>query len=116
MKARLRSVALSLADCTVKIVHAVGAAMTKAIAAGAAYFLRSDPQAGEGSLLQLAPKLLIAAAIAGALPALVIVLGFVLLDGTGSAVVPLEARLSDLTNRVEPIEASQMALATRIAA
>jgi F-type H+-transporting ATPase subunit b len=116
MKARLRSVALSLGDCTVKIVHAVGATMTKAIAAGAAYFLRSNSQDGDSPPLQLAPKLFIAAAIAGALPALVIVLGFVLLDGTGSAVVPLEARLSDLTNRVEPVETAQMAPATRIAA
>jgi F-type H+-transporting ATPase subunit b len=115
VKPGLTSAALSLRYDTVKILRKAGAAKMKALAAGADYFMRSNPQAGESPLSQLVPKLLIAAAIAGALPALVIVLGFVLLDGTDSAVVPLEARLSNLSKRVEPIETAQITLATRVA-
>jgi F-type H+-transporting ATPase subunit b len=116
VKARLASVALPFGNCIVKILRETGAAITKAVAARLAYFLRSHPEAAEGPFSSLAPKLLLAAAIAGATPALVIVLGFVLLDGTGSAVAPLEARLAALSQRVEPVETAQIALATRVAA
>jgi F-type H+-transporting ATPase subunit b len=107
---------LSLADLMAKILRETGNLIHKAPVAGAAYFLRSNPQDSESPLLQLTPKLLLAAAIAGALPALAIVLGFMLLDGTGSAIAPLEARLADLSNRLEPVETAQIALATRVAA
>jgi len=116
VKAPLPSIALLLANGMAKILRETGRLINKAAAAGADYFLRSSPQDSESPLLQLAPKLLLAAAIAGALPALVIVLGFFLLDGTGTAIAPLEARLADLSKRVEPVETAQIALAMRVSA
>lgn len=116
VKAGLPSAAQSLKNCMVKILREAGAAIIKAIAAGAGYLRRSGSQNSESHLLQLTPKLLIAVAFAGALPALVIVCGFVFLDGTGSAIVPLDARLSELSKRVEPVETAQVALAARVAA
>ncbi len=116
VKATLPPIALMLANLMAKILRETGSLINKAAAAGAAYFQRSNPQDSESPLLQLTPKLLLAAAVAGALPALVIVLGYTLLDGTGSAIAPLEARLADLSNRVDPVETAQFALAARVAA
>lgn len=116
VKAPVPPNALLLANLTAKILRETGSLINKAAAAGAAYFLRSRPQDSESRLVQLAPKLLLAAAIAGALPALVIVLGFILLGGTGSEIAPVEAQLAGLSKRVDPLETAQIALATRVSA
>lgn len=98
-----------------KTLRDFSAAATQAIAAGTSHF-RSNPEIGESPLLNFAPMLLIAATLAGAAAALVIVLGFAFLDSPRSAILPLEARLTELARRVQPLESARTALTNRVAA
>jgi F-type H+-transporting ATPase subunit b len=115
VKADVQSIAQSRGKSMAKTLRDFSAAATQAIAAGTSHF-RSNPEIGESPLLNFAPMLLIAATLAGAAAALVIVLGFAFLDSPRSAILPLEARLTELARRVQPLESARTALTNRVAA
>jgi len=70
---------------------------------------------GHGHLSPLS-WLLIAASVSGASAALVIVIGFAILDNTGAALAPVKERAAALSTRLDAIERAEVDLARRSAA
>ncbi len=78
----------------------------------------SKPKAAKLAGTHLSPLnwLLIAAGFTGAAAALVIVLGFALLDNTSSIIAPLKERVTTLGRRLDEAERAGTALTKRVAA
>jgi F-type H+-transporting ATPase subunit b len=121
VKARLEAVAQAQGKRLAKILHKLGEAVTATIAsekkASTSEPPHFDAKAATPLRTNLSPLnwLLAVAGCAGAVAALVIVLGFALLDNTGAAITPLKERIITLGKRLDSTESAEAALANRVA-
>jgi F-type H+-transporting ATPase subunit b len=120
VKARLEAIAQSQGKRLVTILRKLGEAVTAAITAvteASTSEPHLDPKARKLVRTNLSPLnwLLIAAGSAGAAAALVIGLGFALLDNTSAAIPPLKERTTTLGKRLDAAEHTETALANRVA-
>ena len=122
VKARFEAIALAQGKRLADILHKLGEAMSATIAA-AKETSRSKPphldfKAAKLVSTNLSPLtwLLVAASCAGAIAALIIVLGFGFLDNTSAAIAPLKEHTTALGKRLDSAESAEAALANRVAA
>jgi len=137
VKARLEAIAQTQGKRLAKLLHKLDEAATKTIAAETGgntsepshheSFRPSHLDSAKSSHLDTKAKfaqtdlsplnwLLIAAASAGAVAALLIVVGFESLDNRGAAIAPLKERLTILEKRLVSTENAEAGLADRVAA
>jgi len=122
VKARFEAIALAQGKRLADILHKLGEAMSATIVA-AKETSRSKPphldtKAAKLVSTNLSPLtwLLVAASCAGAIAALIIVLGFGFLDNTSAAIAPLKEHTTALGKRLDSAESAEAALANRVAA
>jgi len=130
VKACLEAMAQAQGKLIAKLWHKLDDAAAKAIAAGAGTSLSEHPHSDtskpshlDGKAARLAQTnlsplnwLLLAASCAGAVAALVILIGFQSLDKRDAAITPLKERLTALDKRIGSIENTEAALANRVTA
>jgi F-type H+-transporting ATPase subunit b len=130
VKACLEAMAQAQGKLIAKLWHKLDDAAAKAIAAGAGTSLSEHPHSDtskpshlDGKAARLAQTnlsplnwLLLAASCAGAVAALVILIGFQSLDKRDAANTPLKERLTALDKRIGSIENTEAALANRVTA
>jgi F-type H+-transporting ATPase subunit b len=122
VKARLEAIAQSQGRRLVEILRKLGEAVTAITMAGTEAStsepLHLDSKATHLARTNLSPLnwLLIAAGFTGAAAALVIVLGFALLDNTSATIAPLKERVTMLGKRLDAAERAETALTNRVAA
>jgi F-type H+-transporting ATPase subunit b len=122
VKARLEAIAQSQGRCLAEILRKLGEAVTAITTAGteasASEPLHLDSKAPRLARTNLSSLnwLLVAAGVTGAAAALVIVLGFALLNNTSAAIAPLNERITTLGKRLDATERAETALANRVAA
>lgn len=122
VKARWEAIALAqgkrLAQILRKLSEAAAAAIEAQMKASTSEPSHLDPKTAKLTQTSLSPLnwLLVAAGCAGAVAALVIVLGFELLDNTSAAVAPVKERVTAMGKRLDSAESADAALAARVAA
>ena len=122
VKAPLEAIAQSLGKSLAEIMRKLGKAVTEVktavTVASQSEPLLLDPKGPKLAGTSLSPLnwLLIAAGFTGAAAALVIGLGFALLDNTSAAIPPLKERVNALSKRLDEAERAQTALTHRLAA
>ena len=122
VKARLEAIAQSQGRCLAEILRKLGEAVTAITTAGTEAStsepLHLDSKAPRLARTNLSSLnwLLVAAGVTGAAAALVIVLGFALLNNTSAAIAPLKERITTLGKRLDATERAETALANRVAA
>ena len=117
VKARLEAIAQTQGKRLAGTLHKWGETLSAAIAESMKANT-SEPKAAKLAGTHLSPLnwLLIAAGFTGAAAALVIVLGFALLDNTSSIIAPLKERVTTLGRRLDEAERAETALTKRVAA
>jgi F-type H+-transporting ATPase subunit b len=122
VKARFEAIALAQSKRLADILRKLGEALSARIAA-AKEASRSEPphlhsKAAKIVSTNLSPLtwLIVAASSAGAIAALVIILGYGFLDKTSAAIAPLKERTATLGKRLDSTESAGAALADRVAA
>ena len=117
VKARLEANAQTQGKRIAGTLHKWGETLSAAIAESMKANT-SEPKAAKLTGTHLSPLnwLLIAAGFTGAAAALVIVLGFALLDNTSSIIAPLKERVTTLGRRLDEAERAGTALTKRVAA
>jgi F-type H+-transporting ATPase subunit b len=107
-----------LAQILRKVSEAAAAALDAQMKAGTSDPSHRDPKAAKLTQTSLSPLnwLLVAASCAGAVAALVIVLGFELLDNTSAAIAPIKEHVATMSKRLDAAESADAALAARVAA